>query len=117
MSTLKPEEIDNPKEILVDTITTDLIRQFKVCIDEINTETVVINDSNVEQYEKLNEILINLRRLDPSWSIDSNSDKPWSFKHMLERILRLRTLEVDIAGIDTLDMDGYENLHDALKRF
>ena len=49
MSTLKPEEIDNPKEILVDTITTDLIRQFKVCIDEINTEIVVINDSYVEQ--------------------------------------------------------------------
>ncbi len=44
--------------------------------------------SNITQYEKLNEVLINLRRLDPEWNIDSNSDKPWSFKYMLEGILR-----------------------------
>ena len=30
-----------------------------------NTEVVVINDSNIEQYEKLNEILVNIRKLDP----------------------------------------------------
>jgi hypothetical protein len=115
MSTFKPAETDDSKEALVNTIKTDLIRQFKVCIDEINTEIVVINDNNVKQYEKLNEVLINLRRLDPNWSIDSNSDKPWSFKYILEGILRLRIIEIDITDLDTLDMDGYENFHDALR--
>ncbi len=66
------------KETLVDTIKTNLISQFKTCIDDVNIEIIVINESNVKQYEKLNEVLINLRRLDPEWNIDSNSDKPWS---------------------------------------
>ena len=81
MSTFaKLEENYDSKETLVDTIKTDLVSQFKMCIDDINTEIIVINESNVTQYEKLNEVLINLRRLDPEWNIDSNSDKPWSFK-------------------------------------
>jgi hypothetical protein len=84
-------------------------------IQAINTEIIVINESNVTQYEKLNEVLINLRRLDPEWNIDSNSDKPWSFKYMLEGILRCRILEIDISDLDTLDMDGYENFHDSLR--
>jgi len=109
------EENNDSKETLVDTIKTDLIRQFKMCVDEINTEIIVINERNVTQYEKLNEVLINLRRLDPKWNIDSNSDKPWSFKYMLEGILRCRILEIDISDLDTLDMDGYENFHDSLR--
>ena len=103
MSTFaKLEENYDSKETLVDTIKTDLIRQFKMCVDDINTEIIVINESNVMQYEKLNEVLINLRRLDPKWNIDSNSDKPWSFKYMLEGILRCRILEIDISDLDTL---------------
>ena len=85
MSASKHEETDNFKETLVDTIKISLVYQFKIRIDETNTEVVVINDSNIEQYEKLNEILVNIRRLDPKWSLD------------------------------TLDMDGYENLHDSLR--
>ena len=34
---------------------------------------------------------------------------------MLENNLRLRILEIDINDLDTLDMDGYENLHDSLR--
>jgi hypothetical protein len=84
MSTFaKLEENYDLKETLVDTIKIDLIRQFKMCVDEINTEIIVINESNVKQYEDLNEVLINLRRLDSEWNIGSNSDKPWKFKYML----------------------------------
>jgi len=115
MSAFKHEETDNFKETLVDTIKISLVYQFKIRIDEINTEVVVINDNNIEQYEKLNEILVNIRRLDPNWSINSNSNKPWSFKYMLENNLRLRILEIDITDLDILDMDGYENLHDSLR--
>jgi hypothetical protein len=115
MSASKHEETDNLKETLVDTIKINLVYQFKIRIDETNTEVVVINDSNIEQYEKLNEILVNIRRLDPGWSINSNSNKPWSFKYMLENNLRLRILEIDITDLDTLDRDGYENLHDSLR--
>ena len=114
-SASKHEKTDNFKETLVDTIKINLVYQFKIRIDETNTEVVVINDSNIGQYEKLNEILVNIRRLDPSWSINSNSNKPWSFKYMLENNLRLRILEIDITDLDTLDMDGYENLHDSLR--
>jgi len=116
MSTFaKLEENYDLKETLVDTIKIDLIRQFKMCVDEINTEIIVINESNVKQYEDLNEVLINLRRLDSKWNIGSNSDKPWKFKYMLEENLRRRILEIDISDLDTLDMDGYENFHDSLR--
>jgi hypothetical protein len=116
MSTFaKLEENYDSKETLVDTIKTDLIRQFKIRIDDINTEIIVINESNVMQYEKLNEVLINLRTLDSKWSIDSNSNKPWKFKYMLEGNLRNRILEIDISDIDILDIEGYENFHDALR--
>jgi hypothetical protein len=64
-SFVKIEEHYDSKETLVDTIKTDLVNQFKMCVDDINTEIIVINESNVTQYEKLNEVLINLRRLDP----------------------------------------------------
>ena len=90
VSAFKHEETDNFKETLVDTIKTNLVYQFKIRIDETNTEIIVINNSNIEQYEKLNEILVNIKRLDPSWSINSNSYKAWSFKYMLENNLRLR---------------------------
>jgi hypothetical protein len=103
------------KETLVDTIKTDLIRQFKMCVDNINTEIITINENNVEQYEDLNEVLINLRKLDSKWNINSNSDKPWKFKYMLEENLRRRILEIDISDLDTMDIDGYEKFHDALR--
>ncbi len=115
MSAFKHQETDNFKETLVDTIKTNLVYQLKIRIDEINTEVVIINDNNIEQYEKLNEILVSIRKLDPSWNIDSNSDKPWSFKYMLEHNLRLRILEIDITDLDILDVEGYENLHDSLR--
>jgi hypothetical protein len=116
MSTFaKLEENYDLKETLVDTIKIDLIRQFKMCVDEINTEIIVINESNVKQYEDLNEVLTNLRRLDSKWNIDSNSDKPWKFKYMLEENLRRRILEIDISDLDTIDIDGYEKFHDALR--
>jgi hypothetical protein len=116
MSTFaKLEENYDLKETLVDTIKIDLIRQFKMCVDEINTEIIVINESNVKQYEDLNEVLINLRRLDSKWNIDSNSDKPWKFKYMLEENLRRRILEIDISDLDTIDIEGYEKFHDALR--
>jgi hypothetical protein len=116
MSTFaKLEENYDLKETLVDTIKIDLIRQFKMCVDEINTEIIVINESNVKQYEDLNEVLINLRRLDSKWNIGSNSDKPWKFKYMLEENLRRRILEIDISDLDTIDIDGYEKFHDALR--
>ncbi len=35
------EENYDSKETLVDTIKTDLIRQFKMCVDNINTECIV----------------------------------------------------------------------------
>ena len=75
MSAFKHEETDNFRETLVDTIKTNLVYQFKIRIDETNTEVVVINGSNIDQYEKLNKILVNIRRLDPSWSINSNSNR------------------------------------------
>jgi hypothetical protein len=116
MSTFaKLEENYDLKETLVDTIKIDLIRQFKMCVDEINTEIIVINESNVKQYEDLNEVLINLRRLDSEWNIGSNSDKPWKFKYMLEENLRRRILEIDISDLDTIDIEGYEKFHDALR--
>jgi hypothetical protein len=116
MSTFaKLEENYDLKETLVDTIKIDLIRQFKMCVDEINTEIIVINESNVKQYEDLNEVLINLRRLDSKWNIGSNSDKPWKFKYMLEENLRRRILEIDISDLDTIDIEGYEKFHDALR--
>ena len=116
MSTFaKLEENYDLKETLVDTIKIDLIRQFKMCVDDINTEIIVINESNVKQYEDLNEVLINLRRLDSKWNIDSNSDKPWKFKYMLEENLRRRILEINISDLDTIDIDGYEKFHDALR--
>ncbi len=90
----------NVKETLVDTIKTDLINQFKFCIDDINTEIIVINESNIAQYEKLSEVLIKLRILDPKWNIDSNLNKPWKFKYMLEGNLRCRILEIDISDLD-----------------
>ena len=46
---------------LVDTIKIDLVRQFKLCIDEINTEIVDIKDKNIESYVKMNNILVNLK--------------------------------------------------------
>ncbi len=109
------EENYDSKETLVNTIKTDLIRQFKICVDNINTKIIVINENNVRLYESINEVLINLRRLDSKWNIDSNSDKPWKFKHMLEENLRRRILEIDISDLDTLDIDGYEKFHDVLR--
>ncbi len=109
------EENYDSKETLVDTIKTDLIRQFKICVDNINTEVIIINENNVGQYEDLNEVLINLRRLDSKWNIDSNSDKPWKFKYMLEENLRRRILEIEISDLDTIDIEGYEKFHDALR--
>jgi len=47
---------------LVDTIKIDLVRQFKLCIDEINTEIVDIKDKNIESYVKMNNILVNLKK-------------------------------------------------------
>ena len=75
----------------------------------------MINENNIEQYEDLNEVLVNLRRLDSKWNINSNSDKPWKFKYMLEENLRRRILEIDISDLDTIDIDGYEKFHDALR--
>jgi hypothetical protein len=111
----KLEENSDSKETLVEIIKTDLISQFKICVDDINTEIIIINESNVEQYKELNEVLINLRILDPKWNIDSNLNKPWKFKYMLEGNLRSRILEIDISDLDILDIDGYENFHDALR--
>ncbi len=34
---------------------------------------------------------------------------------MLEENLRRRILEIDISDLDTIDVDGYEKLHDALR--
>jgi hypothetical protein len=83
MSTFaKLEENYDLKETLVDTIKTDLIRQFKICVDDVNTEIIIINENNVGQYEDLNEVLINLRKLDSKWNINNNSDKPCKL-HML----------------------------------
>ena len=47
---------------LVDTIKINLVRQFKLCIDEINTEIVDIKDKNIESYVKMNNILVNLKK-------------------------------------------------------
>ena len=48
---------------LVDTIKIDLVRQFKLCIDEINTEIVDIKDKTIESYVKMNNILVNLKKI------------------------------------------------------
>jgi hypothetical protein len=34
---------------------------------------------------------------------------------MLEENLRRRILEIDISDLDTMDIDGYEKFHDALR--
>ncbi len=45
MSTFaRSEENYDSKETLVDTIKTDLVSQFKMCVDDINTEIIVINE-------------------------------------------------------------------------
>ncbi len=48
---------------LVDTIKIDLVRQFKLCIDEINTEIVDIKDKTIESYVKMNNILVDLKKI------------------------------------------------------
>ena len=47
---------------LVETIKIVLVRQFKLCIDEINTEIVDINDKTIESYVKMTNILVNLKK-------------------------------------------------------
>ncbi len=48
-------------EALVDTIKSELVEKFKICIDKINTEKRVVDKDNWEVYVKMNKVLHNLR--------------------------------------------------------
>ncbi len=63
----------------------------------------------------MNKILHNLRRLDPQWTVEGNIDNVWSLSSILERDFKLKILNIDLSEIDSIDLEGYEELHQSLK--
>jgi hypothetical protein len=102
-------------EAIVDTIKSELILGFKNCIDKVDTEKKVVDRYNREIYVKINKVLHNLRRLDPQWTIEGNTDNVWSLSSILERDFKLKILNIDLSEIDSIDLEGYEELHQSLK--
>jgi hypothetical protein len=102
-------------EAIVDTIKSELAIGFKNCIDKIDTEKKVVDRYNWEIYVKINKILHNSRRLDPQWAIEGDIGSPWSLHSILERDFKSKILNIDLSEIDSIDLEGYEELHQSLK--
>jgi len=109
---------ENPREdteVVLDTVRSELITKFKNCVDWIDVSKKAVNRENWEVYVKMNKILHNLRRLDPQWMIEGSLDNVWSLGSMLEGIFKKRTLEIDLSEIDSIDLEGYLELHQSPK--
>ena len=102
-------------EAIVDTIKSELAIGFKDCIDKIDTEKKVVDRYNWEIYVKINKILHNSRRLDPQWTIEGDIGNSWSLRSILERDFKYKILNIDLSEIDSIDLEGYEELHQSLK--
>jgi hypothetical protein len=102
-------------EAIVDTIKSELAIGFKDCIDKVDTEKKVVDGYNCEIYVKINKILHNLRRLDPQWAIEGDIGNSWSLSNILERDFKYIILNIDLSEIDSIDLEGYEELHQSLK--
>ncbi len=102
-------------EAIVDTIKSELAISFKSCIDKIDTEKKVVDRYNWEIYVKINKILHNSRRLDPQWAIEGDIGNSWSLSSILERDFKYKILNIDLSEIDSIDLEGYEELHQSLK--
>ncbi len=63
----------------------------------------------------MNKILHNLRRLDPQWTVEGSKDNVWSLSSILERYFKQKILNIDLSEIDSIDLEGYEELHQSLK--
>ncbi len=109
---------DNSKEnteAIVDTIKSELAIGFKNCIDKIDTGKKVVDRYNWEIYVKMNKILHNSRRLDPQWAIEGDIGNSWNLNSILERDFKSKILNIDLSEIDSIDLEGYEELHQSLK--
>jgi len=102
-------------EAIVDTIKSELAIGFKNCIDKIDTGKKVVDRYNWEIYVKVNKILHNSRRLDPQWAIEGDIGNSWSLRSILERDFKSKILNIDLSEIDSIDLEGYEELHQSLK--
>jgi hypothetical protein len=102
-------------EAIVDTIKSELAIGFKNCIDKVDTDKKVVDRYNWEIYVKINKILHNSRRLDPQWAIEGNIGNSWSLSSILERDFKYKILNIDLSEIDSIDLEGYEELHQSLK--
>jgi len=102
-------------EAIIDTIKSELATGFKNCIDKIDTEKKVVDKYNWEIYVKMNKILHNSRRLDPQWTIEGDIGNSWSLSSILERDFKSKILNIDLSEIDSIDLEGYEELHQSLK--
>jgi hypothetical protein len=102
-------------EAIIDTIKSELAIGFKNCIDKIDTERKVVDRYNWEIYVKMNKILHNSRRLDPQWAIEGDIGSSWSLRSILERDFKSKILNIDLSEIDSIDLEGYEELHQSLK--
>ena len=102
-------------EAIIDTIKSELAIGFKNCIDKIDTEKKVVDRYNWEIYVKMNKILHNSRRLDPQWAIEGDIGNSWSLNSILERDFKSKILNIDLSEIDSIDPEGYEELHQSLK--
>jgi hypothetical protein len=102
-------------EAIVDTIKSELAIGFKNCIDRIDTEKKVVDRYNWEIYVKINKILHSSRRLDPQWTIEGDIGNSWNLNSILERDFKSKILNIDLSEIDSIDLEGYEELHQSLK--
>ncbi len=102
-------------EAIIDTIKSELAIGFKNCIDKIDTEKKVVDRYNWEIYVKMNKILHNSRRLDPQCAIEGNIGNSLSLSSILERDFKYKILNIDLSEIDSIDLEGYEELHQSLK--
>ncbi len=102
-------------EALVDTIKSELVVSLKNYVDRINTDKKVVDRDNWEIYVKMNKILHNLKRLDPQWSIEGSMDNVWSLSSMLEGIFKHKILNIDLSEINSIGLEGLEELHQSLE--
>jgi hypothetical protein len=102
-------------EAIVDTVKSELAIDFKNCIDKVDTEKKVVDRYNWKIYVKINKILHNSRRLDPQWAIEGDIGNSWSLSSILERDFKHKILNIDLSEIDSIDLEGYEELHQSLK--
>jgi hypothetical protein len=110
-------ETDNHRKVLPDTIKLNLVSQFKYCIDAIDTAVIIVGEEHSEQYKKFIEILINLKTLDPKWTIETNfydPGRPWNLALMYENMIRVYILETSAAEFEEANVDDHQGFHNLL---